>query len=509
MTPIDDSDDGCERFVRSVAEDLDGPGPAADLDVAARGRWVEAAVRDAAAVRCANQGPDGGLKPPMDTDGHRYGQEDKSGAAQRVGDALRPVRAGTTRRLAAVAAVVALAAGLAAVVILWPEDSEPDGGTAAPDAAVISSVAGDVNLGGVRVRTGDVVPPGAVVEVAEGRAALRLCGRAELTLGVATRLGVAGREGARCRVELGAGLVAVDAGGLDAGTSLVVSTFAGDVRVTGTVFAVEITGRRAEVRVLEGSVEVLAGGQPPRTVVAPQAAWIGSGEVRVLTAAELARDRRLADGTGDGSGAGATAVPVVSAPPVAAGSRALVVADVGVGSPVAPPATPSGASAAGSADPAAGAPIRAASRERPEVAVAESPSASGEPSQATAAELLDAARNFRAQGDWAAAAAAYEELTSRHPEGGEARVSLVPLGELRLERLGDPAGALRAFEEYLARSASGPLGEEASWGRVRALRGLERTAEEVEALRGFLSAHPASLWAREARERLAELEGGT
>jgi hypothetical protein len=84
---------------------------------------------------------------------------------------------------------------------------------------------------------------------------------------------------------------------------------------------------------------------------------------------------------------------------------------------------------------------------------------------------------------------------------------LVSLGQLRLERLGDAADALEAFDDYPVNPSSGALVEEAFWGRIRALERLVRTPEEVEAMCEFLAAHPASLWADEARERLAKLEG--
>ena len=129
------------------------------------------------------------------------------------------------------------------------------------------------------------------------------------------------------------------------------------------------------------------------------------------------------------------------------------------------------------------------------------------PDAPTASGLLVEARRRRAAGDWAGAAAAYEELAERFPDSGEARATLVPLGQLRLERLGDPVGALRAFDAYLARTPSGPLSEEASWGRTQALRLLGRSADEAAALREFVAGHPASLRVGEARRRLGELEG--
>ena len=68
----------------------------------------------------------------------------------------------------------------------------------------------------------------------------------------------------------------------------------------------------------------------------------------------------------------------------------------------------------------------------------------------------------------------------------------VPLGQVCLERLGEAAGALV---------------EDAARGRIRTLDHLARTGEEAEAVREFMAAHPASPYADEARQRLAESEG--
>lgn len=99
----------------------------------------------------------------------------------------------------------------------------------------------------------------------------------------------------------------------------------------------------------------------------------------------------------------------------------------------------------------------------------------------------------------------YGDILERFPGSAEARAARVPLAQLLLERTGDPAGALRVFDEYLSAAREGPLVEEAAWGRARALGRLGHGAEEADALRAFPAAHPWSLHAGEARRRLAEL----
>jgi hypothetical protein len=85
-------------------------------------------------------------------------------------------------------------------------------------------------------------------------------------------------------------------------------------------------------------------------------------------------------------------------------------------------------------------------------------------------------------------------------------VARVSLGTLELDRLGQPAAALRSFEAYLAARPRGPLAEEAAHGRAQALRALGRTCDEIRALRAFLRDHPAALHHRRAARRLADAE---
>jgi TolA-binding protein len=122
--------------------------------------------------------------------------------------------------------------------------------------------------------------------------------------------------------------------------------------------------------------------------------------------------------------------------------------------------------------------------------------------------MLAEAQALRASREWAAAAAAYERLIASYPASGEARTSLISLGELRLARLGMPAGALDSYSRYLAGSPKGALAEEALYGKARALRALDRRRDEIAALRAFLASYPNALAAAQAQARLGELEGG-
>jgi hypothetical protein len=119
--------------------------------------------------------------------------------------------------------------------------------------------------------------------------------------------------------------------------------------------------------------------------------------------------------------------------------------------------------------------------------------------------LLRAARAENARGDVAAAAAAYRTLLARYPSSPEAIASELSYGELQLGPLRDAAGGLRTFERYLAEG--GPLAEEATYGRIRALRALGRSDDERSAIDAFLRAFPNGAAAPALRLRQRDIEG--
>ena len=231
------------------------------------------------------------------------------------------------------------------------------------------------------------------------------------------------------------------------------STRAGTVRLVGSVFSVEVVdGGPVVVRALEGTVQVEAAGWTSRSVHAGEELNVTAPESTALSREESARDRALL------AGVTAEAIPTATPEPTAL-----------------PSATP---------------------EPSPAIEV---------PPPPTAAVMLLRARELRARGRFAASAEAYRALRATHRQSGEARAALVSLGELELAQLGDPSGALQSFEAYLARG--GPLGQEAEYGRIRALRALGRTAAEVQAIEGFLAAHPSSAQERPLRARLEAVQG--
>ncbi len=121
----------------------------------------------------------------------------------------------------------------------------------------------------------------------------------------------------------------------------------------------------------------------------------------------------------------------------------------------------------------------------------------------TAAALFAQANQLREHGAYDEAVRSYTNLIDAYPREPEALSANVMLGRLLLDR-GQPQAALAHFDAYL-RGGAGTLGEEAQLGRALALRKVGRTADEIEAWKALLAAHPDSVHAVRARERLAEL----
>jgi hypothetical protein len=128
-------------------------------------------------------------------------------------------------------------------------------------------------------------------------------------------------------------------------------------------------------------------------------------------------------------------------------------------------------------------------------------------SRDSAATLLEQARQLRAGGKFKEAVGIYRKLESNYRGSPEAVTALVSLGDLQLSRLHDSAGALQAFDAYLA-SSDKLLWREAQYGRIQALRSLGRTADERRAIEEFLRRYPTGVQKDPLKARLEELGGG-
>ena len=124
-------------------------------------------------------------------------------------------------------------------------------------------------------------------------------------------------------------------------------------------------------------------------------------------------------------------------------------------------------------------------------------------SASSCAKSFTEGNRLRREGDVSRAAQVYRRLALDCPGSSEALTSHVLLGRISLDRLANPAAALAEFNEYLAQAGHGSLREDALIGRALALGRLGRPAEERSAWDVLLREYPDSMYAEQARAKLA------
>lgn len=238
------------------------------------------------------------------------------------------------------------------------------------------------------------------------------------------------------------------------GSSFSIVTDAGDVTAVGTIFSVEVDAQRQVVaRVTRGKV-VVHGKRPgsDQALLAGQKVQLGESAASGLPLDEGARDLDL---VARWSALGGDRVAHAEPEPAAEEGKAPELIE---------------SSAAGA--------------------------------QAPSKDELAAARQLRARGQFARAAALYRSIYTRSPHSETGRAALVSLASLQLSSLGDLRGALASFDAYLA-GGSGALRQQAEYGRIRALHSLGRSAEELEASRKFIARYPNAPETRLLRASIA------
>lgn len=130
------------------------------------------------------------------------------------------------------------------------------------------------------------------------------------------------------------------------------------------------------------------------------------------------------------------------------------------------------------------------------------------PADAPVEDIVALANQQRKEKRWRAAEALYERVMRDHAHTDAAAIATVASASLHLDHLADPAGALRRFRKALRLRPDGPLAQEARWGLAETHRALGDVEAERAALEHFLSAHPRSVNAARARQRLTELGAG-
>jgi hypothetical protein len=215
-----------------------------------------------------------------------------------------------------------------------------------------------------------------------------------------------------------------------------------EVRVVGTEFSVKSTpeadGARVEVSVLRGVVEIKSGREPGIVArVAAGQSW-------------MQRPRRGAQSPAPAPEPVASVAPLLDAPAPPSDVR--------------PPSS--------SATPPASAPTGPSAR-----------------------ELFEKAGERRRAGDALGAAKAYEELLRLHPGDGRASLSAFELGRLRMDRLGDSAGAMVALERAVALNV-GPSFREDALARLVSVYAAQGNYSACGRARDrYLASYPAGVHA--------------
>ena len=265
---------------------------------------------------------------------------------------------------------------------------------------------------------------------------------------------------------------------------LTVVTPLASILVTGTVFMVEVTDFDVSVGVLRGSVEV----QPKTTssnstpVAQGEKITLSSGEVQRLDLQARNEIKALLHMKLEAETSLATELEEQKPENTQTDNRNAI--ETGEDPPPAI-SKKTGAAKIG------GTPTASANKPDRPVAPEGSPS-----------EYILEARECRKMGDWAGAARAYGKILGEYPASPEAITVLLPLAEVEMEHLGNPARALMHFNEYGRRRPAGPLAQEALFGKCTALRALGRENEEIRALGEFLKKYPNSIRYSRVNRRL-------
>ena len=110
-----------------------------------------------------------------------------------------------------------------------------------------------------------------------------------------------------------------------------------------------------------------------------------------------------------------------------------------------------------------------------------------------ARELFEAGNLAKLEGRLQDAADAFDTLRLRHRADGHAALAALELGRLRLNHLGNPAGALVALQDAVKLGPRAPFREEAEARIVDAFAALGRETDCVRAREQFLARHPRSV----------------
>jgi transmembrane sensor len=148
--------------------------------------------------------------------------------------------------------------------------------------------------------------------------------------------------------------------------------------------------------------------------------------------------------------------------------------------------------------------------EPPPVPVVSAPAASATnqpappaPRAETAAEIFNRAQSARLAGRSAEAARAYDILRTRHRTDARAGLAAFELGRIRLDDLGDPAGAADAFADAIVLAPNASYREDAEARRVEAYDRMHDTVRCKTARDDYLARYPSGVFRASVTKRCA------
>jgi ferric-dicitrate binding protein FerR (iron transport regulator) len=302
-------------------------------------------------------------------------------------------------------------------------------------------------------------------------------------------------------VELERGRVVVTLDSLPPGQSFSVVTSKGSVAAIGTSFEVWIDDQgTVRASVLEGRV-VVRDAVGERPLAAGETTRLGDGEIGHFGSDALAWSRAHVE-TASLWRHSAPGVLVLNATDDATRGASVSVDALAVGHAPLSMLLPPGEHLVAQAGNARGASVEIEEGATREFSLTppdttDRPSA-GRP-RPTADQLVRMANEARGAHRYRDVARYLDRLLRAYPDGDDAQNARVELGDLLLDKLGNPKKALRLFDAYLSRG--GPLDPEARHGRVRALERLGRPRDERAAIDAFLAKYPNDWRAKQLRAR--------
>ncbi len=413
-------------------------------------------------------------------------------------------------RFSQVAAIVA-AAGVALTFTFLGRDDLAQSPQAPAQVSATSTkfvlISGDVSLEGAQPLAGADLDPLDEVVVGSGQACLGHENKTTTCIDSQSRVELVSSTAAERRLFLREGRVVCQIDEHHEGRFFRIETVAGTITATGTVFAVEMRDQEVLVRLHRGSVEVRSADGRVRKLRAPAAVslnreigdikWdqdVAEADLDLVAPATLWDDSSLTrvdiSGAPDGSQVQLDRVTVGRTPLsllVPPGTHQLAFEKEGhqvkrltVG------VQGSTMQVDGALEP---------------TEVEATPAAQARTGQTmSSAQMLSAAQDLRASGQLAQAVTLYRRLVASYPGKPEARAALLSLGALELGSLSNPAAALGHYQRYL--NLGGPLAQEASFGKIRALQRLGRAREAQQAIEEFTNRYPNSAQAATLRDQM-------